>query len=61
MEEKSGVCFGLRLQTQIEIPLHVQPVVLNREMHFVSAEASPSAALFILYVPVYISFTLKNA
>lgn len=33
---KSGACFGLRLQTQIEIPLHVGPVVLIRAMHSLS-------------------------
>lgn len=34
--EKSGVCFGLRLQNRIEMPLHVQPVVFIRAMHTLS-------------------------
>lgn len=53
VEEKSSLCFGPRLQTQIEIPPHVQPVVLIHEKHSsVSAATSPSDRSFSAFQPV---------
>lgn len=58
VEEKSGVGFGLRLQTQIEIPQHVQPVVDPCSASSVSADALSAAS--VSFGPVYTSFNLKN-
>ena len=62
-----GSSFGLRLQTQIEIPPHVQPVVLIRAMHSLSPPAEPMllfqltveffSFIFVCCMPVYISVT----